>query len=170
MKSSRFSVIRCALLAAVFGAALQFPAQAADEKEWTEAELQLPAAPAADALLTFHQTSTIQFQIDPNSLSIAADGTIRYTLVATSAAGARNVSYEGLRCSTYEKKLFAFGRPDGSWSNARRADWTRISQTDANKQHHVLYTEYLCDGNTIAGKVPDMIQRLKGQRYPQKKI
>ena len=37
--------------------------------------------------------------------------TLRFTLVIVSPSGARNVSYEGMNCSTGERRLYAFGRP-----------------------------------------------------------
>ncbi|MBC3935192.1 CNP1-like family protein [Undibacterium rugosum] len=142
-------------------------AQAAEDepdKEWREVEAQLPAAPKNENLLPFYQSGSMQFFIDAPSLSIASDGTVRYTLVASSSAGARNVSYEGIRCATYEKKLYAFGRSDGTWSRSRRDEWDKISQTGANKQHHSLFTEYFCEGNTIAGKANSILDRLRGKR------
>lgn len=142
-------------------------AQAADEeasKEWQEVEVQLPASPKAEDLLNFYQSGTQSFGIDGKSLSVAKDGTVRYTLVATSSSGVKNISYEGIRCETYEKKLFAFGRSDGSWSRSRRDGWDKISETATNKQHHILYKEYFCDGATLAGKAPLLLDRLHGRR------
>jgi len=142
-------------------------AYAAEEdasKEWQETEVQLPAAPKAEDLLNFYQSGTQSFAIDSKSVSVAKDGTVRYTLVATSSSGVKNISYEGIRCETYEKKLYAFGRPDGSWSRSRRDAWDRISETSINKQHHLLYTDYFCDGATLAGKTPILLDRLHGKR------
>ena len=41
------------------------------------------------------------------SLTVGTDGVVRYTVVVTSPAGARNVNYEGIRCDTYEWRLYA---------------------------------------------------------------
>jgi hypothetical protein len=133
-------------------------------KEWLEAEVQLPAAPKAENLITFYQSGNQTFAIDSQSVNLAGDGTVRYTLIATSNSGVKNISYEAIRCETYEKKLYAFGRPDGSWSRSRRNEWDRITQSGINKQHYVLYTDYFCDGNTIAGKTPVLIDRLHNKR------
>jgi len=149
----------CALLPAM--------ASAEDDeanKEWQEADVQLPAAPKNEDLINFYKSDSQSFAIDGKSVSIAKDGTVRYTLIATSSSGVKNVSYEGIRCETYEKKLYAFGRTDGSWSRSRRDAWDRISQTGVNKQQHILYTEYFCDGSTLAGKAPLLLDRLHGKR------
>jgi hypothetical protein len=71
--------------------------------------------------------------------------------VATSNSGAKNVSYEAI-VAKVRKKLYAFGRSDGSWSASRRKEWDRISNAGANKQHHVLYTEYFVTATPSAEK------------------
>jgi hypothetical protein len=131
------------------------------DKEWKEIAAQMPEAPKNDNLLAFYDSGTQAFAIDTKSLSVAGDGTIRYTLVSASRSGARNISYEAIRCASFEKKLYAFGRPDGSWSRSRRADWQAISATAANKQHSTLAVDFFCEGNTVAGKADAILGRLK---------
>ncbi|MBC3917754.1 CNP1-like family protein [Undibacterium sp. CY18W] len=135
-----------------------------EDKEWREVALQLPEAPKAENLLNFYKSNSQSFAIDTKSLLVASDGTIRYTLVATSDGGAKNISYEGLRCQSYEVKLFAFGRPDGTWSRSRRNQWDAISSTGANKQHSTLFSDYFCEGRTIAGKVNVLLDKLRGKK------
>src|ERR1035437_7332410 len=67
-------------------------------KPWMEIAVQLPAAPVSKNLLPVYvsPTATQSFTIDVTSLAIGADGVIRYTMVATSATGAKNISYEGI--------------------------------------------------------------------------
>ncbi|MCU6432347.1 CNP1-like family protein [Undibacterium sp. Jales W-56] len=146
------------------GLLLPLHAQTTDdeaEKEWAEVALHLPGAPDASNLVSFYASGSQSFAIDVKSLSITGDGIIRYSLVAVSSSGAKNVSYEGIRCSTYEKKLYAFGRPDGSWSRSRRNQWDHISALNVNKQHSTLFNDYFCDGNSIAGKASVIIDRIK---------
>ncbi|MFZ6646442.1 CNP1-like family protein [Undibacterium sp. TJN25] len=131
------------------------------EKDWKEVAAQLPEAPKAENLISFYDSGTQAFSIDAKSLTIVSDGTIRYTLVAVSRGGAKNISYEAIRCESFEKKLYAFGRPDGSWSRSRRNEWTQISNLGANKQHSFLAVDYFCEGPTVAGKARDILDRIK---------
>ncbi|MFZ6848527.1 CNP1-like family protein [Undibacterium sp. RuRC25W] len=133
------------------------------EKTWTEVALELPPAPKPENLVFFYKGSNLSFAIDKPSVSVASDGTVRYTLIASNNSGAKNISYEAIRCETYEHKLYAFGRADGTWSRSRRNEWDRISNTGVNKQHHILFTEFFCDGTTVAGKAPYLVNRLQGQ-------
>jgi hypothetical protein len=137
------------------------------KKEWQELPATLPAAPKAENLMPFYDSGSQSFALDAASLSIADDGSIRYTLVSTSSAGAKNISYEAIRCLTAEKKLYAFGRSDGSWSPSRRDQWDKISDSGVNKQHSTLFYEYFCDGKSIAGKVEQIITRIK-RKQPMK--
>lgn len=138
------------------------------ENDWKEIAAQLPEAPKAENLAPFYDSGTQFFAIDTKSLTVAADGTIRYTLVSVARGGAKNISYEAIRCQSFEKKLYAFGRPDGSWSRSRRRDWDAISNLAANKQHSVLAVDYFCEGNTIAGKAAVIVDRIKKNQLVRK--
>ena len=137
-----------------------------EDKPWQEVALQLPVAPQDKDLLPFAVSgnATQAFAIDPQSLSIGEDGVVRYTLLSVSPAGARNVSYEGIRCETFEKKLYAIGHDDGSWSRARRSEWDRIVRNAANRQHAVLAIDYFCDSKMVAGNSRQILDRIRYQR------
>lgn len=83
-----------------------------DEKPWAEIEVQLPEFPETENLIPF-QVGAIrdrQFFIDGRSISIGSDEVIRFSVVVISASGARNISFEGLRCATGERRLYALAR------------------------------------------------------------
>jgi hypothetical protein len=133
-------------------------------KPWHEVALQLPAPPQAENLLAFYASAaaTQAFEVDAKSLTVGADGVVRYTLVAISRAGARNVSYEGIRCKGFEVKLYAFGQPDGAWSRSRRNQWQKIDHQNASNRHHAsLAREYFCQESTVAGSAEQILFRLR---------
>lgn len=125
-----------------------------EEKAWTEAAFELPPAPEAKHLVPIDVGTLTdnKFAIDEQSVVFGSDEVVRYTLVVTSPGGARNVSYEGIRCSTGERRLYAFGRTDGSWSKARSSQWVRISENNLNRHHAALFRDYFC---TTGGAVFD---------------
>lgn len=135
-------------------------------KTWQEIAVQLPKMPDMATLLPFDvsATATQTFSIAPETLTLGADGVLRYVMVARSSSGALNISYEGLRCASLQKKLYAFGRPDGTWSRSRNDAWEPISGNAANRRHAALAQDYFCDGGTVAGKVTDIVRRLKAQK------
>lgn len=136
------------------------------DKPWQEIAVQLPPAPLPENLAPFYvsATATQSFSIDTKSLTIGEDGVIRYTLVAISDSGAKNISYEGIRCATYERKLYAFGRSDGGWSRSRRDQWERILSNAGNRQHAALAKDFFCTEKTIAGTANEMIKRIRGNQ------
>jgi hypothetical protein len=54
------------------------------------------------------------------------------------------VSFEGLRCETAERRIYAFGHADNTWSRARGANWEGIKLRSALSYHKPLYEEFFC--------------------------
>jgi hypothetical protein len=122
-----------------------------ENKQWQEIEVQLPAAPKQETLLPFYVSAATdnRFFVDGATLSVGGDGVVRYVLLVLTPQGARNVTYEGMRCETRERRIYASGRLDGTWSKARKNEWVRILDAWANRQHAALYLEYFCPIGTI---------------------
>lgn len=86
--------------------------------------------------------ATLRHYIDPGTLALGDDGTVRYVLVSRSDTGAESVTFEAIRCRAGEFRIYAVGRADGSWSE-RPAAWRRIPG-DARTAQNVLFRDYLC--------------------------
>jgi len=139
-----------------------------DTKPWQEIQTQLPAAPKEGDLVSFQVSGATQyrFALDAKSIDIGSDGVFRYTIVAISPEGARNVSYEGIRCLTSEKKIYAIGRSDGSWSRSRSAAWKRIQDVSLNRQDAALEDEYFCPGGYAARSRAEIVARMHPRLAP----
>lgn len=150
--------------------ALPAPAQDldADTKPWREIEAVLPAYPRPENLVPFSggAASTHQFFVDAPSLSIGADGVVRYTLVIRTSGGSTNVTHEGIRCDERQQKTYAIGQPKGGWTRARDPQWRYIENRTVNNHHRVLHNEYLCEGKEPV-KTPKEIVRLLRQPPPR---
>ena len=116
------------------------------DMSWQEVTTQMPAAPKPDNLLEFtlEKNSGYRYFVDGASLSVGDDGVVRYTVIAQSPSGARTVSFEGMRCAEGERKLYAFGHADGSWSRNRTAKWESIQARDPNSYQRALFYHYFC--------------------------
>ncbi len=126
----------------------------------------LPAFPREENLLPFQvsPTQTQEFFIDNASMSVGEEE-IRYTMVSKSRAGAVNVTYEGMKCSTFEIKRYAYGYPkDGKWTVSKHATWRPIQFYASNRPHATLAQDYFCEEKAIAGKKEDMLFRIKYNR------
>ena len=116
-----------------------------DEKPWAEIEVQLPAFPEQENLVPFKvgSVSDKQFFVDGASISVGSDDVIRYSLVVVSSTGAQSISFEGMRCATGERRVYAFGRSDKTWSKARGNSWVKL-QGGSNNHNVALYSDYFC--------------------------
>jgi hypothetical protein len=145
----------------------QFEEDFDDENNpWEEITIQLPAAPKPENLLPFYvsPTATQKFAVDSTSISVGKDGVVRYTLVSTSTEGAKNISYEGIRCATFEKKIYALGQDNSNWTRSRRDQWEMIVRGGANRQHAALALDYFCSNLTVAGNEQAMVKRIKTKK------
>lgn len=133
---------------------------------WQENKLEgLPALPQAGArLLPFDVSNNtpLKFAIDPASLTVGTDGVVRYTIVIASPTGARNVNYEGIRCDTYEWRLYASLDADhNGWDQTVANDWSRIENGTLNAYHAALYADYFCANKLPVSKAPTIIENLR---------
>ena len=135
-----------------------------DEPEWKEADIAPPPAVDASKLVGLEGSpnSALLYGVDPASISITkSDGVVRYVMVATSASGARNVMFEGIRCSTGEFKTYARYSADGKWIPVSNPEWRSMFGNMPSKHPLRLAKAGACDNAAPASSVKDMISRLK---------
>lgn len=140
----------------------------AAEKPPVAEVVKLPPFPNPSELVRFDtgRTSSFDFFIDPKSLSVDKDQVIRFTVVAKSA-GATNIAYEGLRCQARERKVYAYGRSDGTWHEARDPDWVRISAAPGEQYRFMLYQHYFCPGRYPIRTAAEGVDALRRGGHPK---
>jgi len=112
---------------------------------WKEAATNLPPWPNDGDLIEFSVDGSPRFRyyIDGRHISVGTDGAVRYTLVVVSRSGARNLSFEGLRCTPNGAfKIYAYGN-QGRFERTE-GDWIRIRERRHDKLHRDLHREILC--------------------------
>lgn len=133
-------------------AAAQLPMPGYEEQtdQWQELEVPLPAYPRPENLLAIPigGGSPHQFFVDSKSVVVGKDGVTRYTVVMKTSGGATNVSYEGIRCQTRERKIYAIGRSDGTWTQTRSAPWKRVLLQDRLPYSYTLFNQFFCNERT----------------------
>lgn len=134
-----------------------------DTTPWEEIAVQLPPYPKDQNLVPFEVSSATsnKFMIDTASISIGKDQVARYTVVIESPRGARTVNYEGLRCDTMERKIYAFGQDDGKWAENKRASWELIKVRSLLSYHKALYEDVFCDVGITVRDPEEAIRKLK---------
>lgn len=124
----------------------QFEFDFDQDKPWSEMSVQLPPYPKPDNLIPFAVSAASRNRhfVDAQSISVGEDQVVRYTVVVEAAGGARNISFEGLRCESGERRLYAYGHPDGTWSKARTAGWEGIKFRSLLSYHKALFEDLFC--------------------------
>ena len=117
-----------------------------DPQALGEERPQLPAFPNEGNLVKVpvDRLHDFEFFVDPESVSVGTEGVVRYTVVARARGGASNIAYEGLRCKERERRIYAIGRPDRTWSMARNPKWVPVSDLPANLIQATLSDLYFC--------------------------
>lgn len=118
----------------------------AQDKPLAEVAAPLPAYPQDANLLPFTVSSATRntYFVDTGSISVGADNVVRYTVVIEAAGGAKTVSFEGMRCESGERRLYAYGQPDGTWTKARNANWDNIKLRSLLSYQKALYEDVFC--------------------------
>lgn len=135
-----------------------------DNPDWAESEVPSPPPFDVNKLIPVDVSpnASLVYGVDPATIHISnSDGLVRYVMVASSATGARNVMYEGIRCSTGEFKTYARYSPDGHWNPVARPQWRSMFDNMPSKHALRLAQAGICDGRTPALTVDAMVTRLK---------
>lgn len=163
------------LLRAIVGAiclGLLFPLQAqedddytgytpAQEQEgWQEDKIIVPAFPQKKDLLTISTPAqrSMRLFLDTRSLTLGKDFVTRLTYVIETQSGARNVFYEGIRCSTRQYKTYAIGDDKQEFIVQNNAQWHDLPYHEDQTLRYTLFKHYLCDKTAIP-KTPKEIVR-----------
>ncbi|HUQ73903.1 MAG TPA: CNP1-like family protein [Burkholderiales bacterium] len=156
------------------GCGIRPPAEMSDwereniDRRPVEDNVALPPYPRAANLVEFTVSDPggFRFFIDAATLAVGKDAIVRYVLVARSAEGAQNVSYEGLRCASADHRVYALGRPDGTWAPAR-GDWRPLRA--AGQRQVALYREYFCPQKQPIRDAAEGVRALRAGGHPSYK-
>ena len=156
-----WSVLFASVLTGTF---VQVKAQVlADPVDWKEADVPPPPAFDLAKLLTFDvaRSSSLVYGVDPASFSISKfDSVVRYVMVASSPSGAKNVMYEGLRCSTGEVKIYARAKPDGTWVAVEKSEWKSLFDPAVPRHSLRFANAGACQGAAPVSNVRELIRKL----------
>ncbi len=180
MTGRLLGVTAAALLALPLGAHAQSPStgvrdRAADaidfdsDKDKPESDAVLPPAPKPENLIKYDpgRPGSMSFYVDAASISVSPDGIVRFTSVAKGDGASQNVAFEGIRCATREKKTYAYGKADGSWSPVRDPQWSPLRTLTVEGYRFTLYQDYFCPARAIIGSAEEGVSALKRGGHPR---
>jgi CNP1-like family len=106
-------------------------------------------------------STSLQWGIDPDTVVIANDGTVRYVVVAQSPSGVINAMYEVIRCSTAEWKTYARFNKSSGWNQVADPQWQSLTASSPSRYALRLAQQGVCNGAAATQSVRDMVRYLK---------
>ncbi|UCD67751.1 MAG: CNP1-like family protein [Betaproteobacteria bacterium] len=142
----------------------QFKGEKEVERELVDANVVLPSYPIEDNLIQvqFSGPKSFTYFVDTQSIFVYEGEVVRYTLVARSASGSENVSYEGIYCKARTYKSYAFGAVEQTWAVARNPNFTPIRDLDRNNIRFAMYRDYACPYGKAQRDAERVLAALKG--------
>ena len=138
-------------------------AQLVDNPDWKEIDVPPPPAFRVDRLIPIEQpaSSNLRFGVDPATISMAADGVVRYVIVASSSGGAMNALYEGIRCTTGEVRTYARSASSGVWTEAVDSPWRKLMEPSPSRHALELARTGVCRGAAPNKSVEAIVRDLR---------
>jgi hypothetical protein len=134
----------------------------------TPAAITPPAYPRDQNLIEYYQSATASMRYYVDAASISAlwkQGEVRYTLVVRSPSGARNVSFEAMRCSGNQYRVIATGNPAGTW-NTRPGEWRDIVRRADLEAQSTLKRQFFCPHNDPIQSSAEGVDALRRGAHP----
>ena len=150
--------MRALVIAALLGLAMtgSAAAQPKDDGEgvldeenntWKEIAVKIPAYPETADMRQIDggDRRGYRYYLDTKSVAVGEDGVVRFALAIVTPGGGSNVTFEGIRCEQRDYRVYAIGRSDRTWSNARNSQWRHVQAADVDNHRGILAEEYFCD-------------------------
>jgi hypothetical protein len=156
----------------VFGPEEVVPKSIKPGEKWKEGAVSLPPWPRDSDLIEIsldQQDDAFSYLIDGANLNTGDDGVVRYTVIAKSGSGARNVTFEGIRCGLRGSyRIYAYGQ-DGRFELATAGDdWQSIGHAPGDPAREELWRHYLCIPRlTKPRPTRDQRRMLRSGRVPE---
>lgn len=156
----------------VFGPEEVVPKSIKPGAKWSEGAVSLPPWPSDKNLIEIsldRPGGRFTYYLDSLSLETGRDGVVRYTIVAEAHSGARNVTFEGIRCTPGGAyRIYAFGHK-GSFQLATGGDdWQPITGSPDRGAQEELWRHYLCVPRLFKPRPErDQLRMLRSGRVPE---
>jgi hypothetical protein len=118
-----------------------------EDRPWADVAAHLPKFPDPPDLLEIQVLGeqTNKFFVDVASLDLGSDAVVRFAMLTRSSSGSETLTYEGIRCSTPERRLYAYGRNNRSWERVSTSKWRDLVLNGSlNNYQAALYLNYFC--------------------------
>ena len=132
-----------------------------------EGATKMPLSPPQQSsLVPFYvsQQTIFKFAIDTNSILIGTDGITRYIVVMTNPSGGKQTQYEGIRCDTFQWRLYGT-LENNTWRENPLSSWKAIQDNIPNRYQAALAQGALCSFNSQEKEIKAILQLLNPDTF-----
>jgi hypothetical protein len=105
-----------------------------------------------------------KFAIDTSSILIGADGVTRYIVVITNPSGGEQIQYEGIRCDSYQWRLYG-NYENNKWVPNPLSSWNMIKMHVPNRYQGALASGALCNFNSQEKSMKSIMNSLDPNNF-----
>jgi len=110
------------------------------------------------------QTTIFKFAVDTNSILIGNDGITRYIVVITNPSGGQQSQYEGIRCDSFQWRLY--GTFDNNkWNENPLSSWATIKSSIPNRYQAALAQGAFCNLKSQEKSLKSVLQSLDPKSF-----
>jgi hypothetical protein len=122
--------------------------------------------PNQSTLVPFYvsQRTIFKFAVDTDSILIGADGVTRYIVVMTSPSGSVQTQYEGIRCDSYQWRLYGTYESTG-WKENPLGSWKNIQSEIPNRYQASLAQGAFCNFNSQEKNIKAILTSLNPNSF-----
>ena len=161
------SAILCICIAGCAGDALQSGLDPFAPMVFKEGTTAMPLNPPNKSTLQpfyVSRTTIFKFAVDTDSILIGADGVTRYTVAMTNPSGETQSQYEGIRCDSFQWRLYGTFE-NGSWKENPLSAWRGISDHVPNRYQAALAQGAFCNMKTQEKDIRKVLQNLNPSTF-----
>jgi len=110
------------------------------------------------------QQTIFKFAVDTDSILIGADGVTRYTVVLTNPSGGQQAQYEGIRCDSFQWRLYGTFE-NQTWKENPLSTWRGIQSNIPNRYQAALAQGAFCNLSSQEKNIQNVIQSLNPKAF-----
>ncbi|WP_114639553.1 CNP1-like family protein [Polynucleobacter necessarius] len=108
--------------------------------------------------------TSFKFAVDTDSILIGADGVTRYIVVITSPNGNDQAQYEGIRCDSFQWRLYGT-LENGTWRENPLSSWLDIKDKSPNRYQAALAQGAFCNFTSQEKNLRTIIESLNPKSF-----
>lgn len=135
---------------------------------FNEGNTSMPlVGPNPKTLLPFYvsQTTIFKFSIDTQSILIGNDGITRYMVQITSPSGSKQTQYEGIRCDSFQARLYGTYEANTGWRENPLGGWAAINDNIPNRYQAALAQGAMCNLSSQEKSLKSVLRSLNPNSF-----